>query len=83
MTEGRHQQSGPAQTGGPDALDAAPDPLVVAIWETVERLREKVENDHDHRLRRIESDLRWVTLLLAAQIVALIGAAISGIAGRG
>ena len=66
--------------GGPERT---PDPVVMAIWESVERLRDTVENDHDHRLRRIERDIRWVTLLLAAQIMALIGAAISIIAGEG
>ncbi len=56
-----------------------PDPIVIAIWESVERLRNKVENDHDHRLRQIETDLHWVTLLLAAEIVALIGAAFAAL----
>ncbi len=83
MTERSGTSPEPAQGGDLNAPASDPDPLVVAIWETVERLREKVENDHDHRLRRIESDLRWVTLLLAAQIVALIGAAISGLADWG
>ncbi len=83
MTERSGTSPEPAQGGDPNAPASDPDPLVVAIWEKLERLHQTVENDHDHRLRRIESDLRWVTLLLAAQIVALIGAAISGIAGRG
>ncbi|MCH7907801.1 MAG: hypothetical protein IIC29_04320 [Chloroflexi bacterium] len=44
-------------------------------------LRRTVENDHDHRLRRIETDLRWVIVLLGGQIVALVGAAVSGVLG--
>ena len=72
----------PESTPPPARDDAPPDPLVVAIWESVERLRNVVENDHDHRLRKIESDVRWLTLLLAAQIVALISAAIAGVFGQ-
>ena len=44
-------------------------------------LRKTVENDHDHRLRRIETDLRWVIVLLGGQVVALIGAAVTGVVG--
>ena len=44
-------------------------------------LRRTVENDHDHRLRRIETDLRWVIVLLGGQVVALVGAAVSGVLG--
>lgn len=42
-------------------------------------LRKTVENDHDHRLRRIETDLRWVIVLLGGQVVALLGAAVTGV----
>ena len=42
-------------------------------------LRKTVENDHDHRLRRIETDLRWVIVLLGGQVVALVGAAVTGV----
>lgn len=44
-------------------------------------LRRTVENDHDHRLRRIETDLRWVIVLLGGQVVALVGAAATGVLG--
>jgi hypothetical protein len=44
-------------------------------------LRKTVENDHDHRLRRIETDLRWVIVLLGGQVIALIGAAVTGVVG--
>ena len=44
-------------------------------------LKRTVETDHDHRLRRIETDLRWVIILLGGQIVALVGAAVSGVVG--
>lgn len=77
--ESTSPQSTPPTAGD----DAPPDPIVLAIWESVERLRNVVENDHDHRLRKIESDVRWLTLLLAAQIVALISAAIAGLFGGG
>ncbi len=41
------------------------------------RLRQTVERDHDHRLQRIETDLRWIMTLVSAQLVALIGGAIA------
>lgn len=44
-------------------------------------LRRTVENDHDHRLRRIETDLRWVIVLLGGQTIALVGAAVGGVLG--
>ncbi|MEE8364042.1 MAG: hypothetical protein V3S18_08225 [Dehalococcoidia bacterium] len=52
---------------------------LAAIWAALHSLRETVENDHDHRLRRIETDLRWVIVLLGGQIVALLGAAVAGL----
>ena len=40
-------------------------------------LKRTVEEEHDHRLRRIETDLRWVMALLGAQFATIIGAAIT------
>ena len=53
--------------------------MLRALWTSLAELRVTVENDHDHRLRRIEADLRWVTILLGAEIVALISASIATI----
>ena len=53
--------------------------MLRALWTSLSDLRFTVENDHDHRLRRIEADLRWVTILLGAEIVALISASIATI----
>ncbi|MDA1280318.1 MAG: hypothetical protein O3B95_09825 [Chloroflexi bacterium] len=44
-------------------------------------LKETVENEHDHKLRQIESDLRWTMGLVAAQFMTLIGSAIAILAG--
>ena len=55
------------------------DEMLRALWTSLAELRVTVENDHDHRLRRIEADLRWVTILLGAEIVALISASIATI----
>ena len=62
----------------PDEFDR--DEMLRALWTSLAELRMTVENDHDHRLRRIEADLRWVTILLGAEIVALISASIATIA---
>ncbi len=61
----------------PDEFDR--DEMLRALWTSLAELRMTVENDHDHRLRRIEADLRWVTILLGAEIVALISASIATI----
>jgi len=51
------------------------------VWEVLLSIRETVENDHAHRLQRIETDLRWVMALLAGLVIALVGAALSGVFG--
>lgn len=51
-----------------------------AIWNELMSLKEIVEEEHDRKLRRIESDLRWTTSLVGAQFVTLIGAAIAMLA---
>ena len=48
-----------------------------ALWEAIMALKRTVEEEHDHRLRRIETDLRWVMALLGAQFATIIGAAIT------
>lgn len=51
------------------------------VWDVLLSIRDTVENDHAHRLRRIETDLRWVIALLAGLVIALVGAALSGVFG--
>jgi hypothetical protein len=40
-----------------------------------------VEDEHDRKLRRIESDLRWTMTLVGGQFLTIIGAAIAMLAG--
>ena len=51
-----------------------------AIWNELISLKQTIENEHDHKLRRIESDLRWTMTLVAAQFITLIGSAIATLA---
>ncbi len=67
---------------GPEDAVARHDRDLSDVWDVLLTIRETVENDHAHRLRRIEIDLRWVILLLAGQIVAVVGAALGGVFGR-
>jgi hypothetical protein len=52
-----------------------------AIWNELLALRDLVESDHDRKLRRIESDLRWTMTLVGAQFITIIGSAIATLAG--
>ncbi len=52
-----------------------------AIWNELLALRDLVESDHDRKLRRIESDLRWTMTLVGAQFITLIGSALATLAG--
>lgn len=63
--------SAQSQERGVDAL------LSSDLKEQIARLRQTVEKDHDNRLQRIETDLRWIMTLVSAQLVALIGGAIA------
>lgn len=63
--------SAQSQERGVDAL------LSSDLKEQMARLRQTVEKDHDNRLQRIETDLRWIMTLVSAQLVALIGGAIA------
>lgn len=47
------------------------------LREQLARLRQTVERDHDRRLQRIETDLRWIMTLVSAQLVAIVGGAIA------
>ena len=44
-------------------------------------LKQVVENEHDHKLSRIETDLRWTMMLVGAQFIAIIGSAIATLVG--
>lgn len=63
--------SAQSQDRGVDAL------LSSDLKEQMARLRQTVEKDHDNRLQRIETDLRWIMTLVSAQLVALVGGAIA------
>ena len=52
-----------------------------AIWNELMGLKDIVEDEHDRKLRRIESDLRWTMTLVAAQFITIIGSAIAMLAG--
>ena len=67
----------------PEAVekDVRISPDLRAIWNELMGLKDLVENEHDRKLRRIESDLRWTMMLVAAQFVTLIGSAIGVLVG--
>ncbi len=56
-------------------------PDLTAIWNELMSLKDVVEGEHDRKLRRIESDLRWTMTLVAAQFITIIGSAIATLAG--
>ena len=55
-------------------------PDLNAIWDELMGLKDIVEDEHDRKLRRIESDLRWTMTLVAAQFITIIGSAIATLA---
>ena len=59
------------------AEDPEPSAHLHAIWTELMSLKQLVENEHDHKLRRIETDLRWTMMLVAAQFITIIGSAIA------
>ncbi len=68
-------EGGPELPQGPNSgFDAT---FSTDVRQELARLRQTVERDHDHRLQRIETDLRWIMTLVSAQLVALIGGAIA------
>ena len=67
--------------GSDDDLFARHDRDLKDVWDVLLSIRHTVENDHAHRLRRIETDLRWVIALLGGLVIALVGTALSGAFG--
>ncbi len=74
-----HRYTGPTPTAGQTAGRTNTGPAdIEQLADSVEQIRHTVENVHQHRLEKIERDLRWVIFLLGAQLVGLLGA----VAGR-
>ena len=72
----------PENSGGHgSAEDPEPSAHMHAIWNELMSLKQVVENEHDHKLRRIETDLRWTMMLVGAQFVTIIGSAIATLLG--
>ena len=63
------------------AEDPEPSAHLHAIWTELMSLKQLVENEHDRKLRRIETDLRWTMMLVAAQFITIIGSAIATLVG--
>lgn len=57
--------------------DVSYSPDLNAIWNELMTMKEVVEEEHDRKLRRIESDLRWTMTLVGAQFMTIIGSAIA------
>ncbi len=51
------------------------------LLEQVKRLRKTVEQDHDQRLRGIEINIRWLMVLVGGEVLAIVGFALSTVAG--
>lgn len=51
------------------------------LLDQVKRLRRTVEQDHDQRLKGIEINIRWLMVLVGGEVLAIVGYAISSIAG--
>jgi len=60
--------------------DAGPD--LNAIWNELMSMKIVVEDEHDRKLRRIESDLRWTMTLVGGQFLTIIGSAIAILVGE-
>jgi hypothetical protein len=60
---------------------AGASPDLNAIWNELMSMKSIVEDEHDRKLRRIESDLRWTMTLVGGQFLTIIGAAIAMLAG--
>ena len=61
--------------------DVSYSPDLNAIWNELMSMKEVVEEEHDRKLRRIESDLRWTMTLASAQFMTIIGSAIAMLSG--
>ena len=66
---------------GTGAEETQPSAQLHAIWNELMSLKQVVENEHHHKLRRIETDLRWTMMLVAAQFITIIGSAIATLVG--
>ena len=62
-----------------DVSGVSPD--LSAIWNELMGLKDMVENEHDQKLRRIETDLRWTMMLVGAQFITIIGSATAMLVG--
>ncbi len=51
------------------------------LLEEFNRLLQAVEQDHHRRLRGIEINIRWLMVLVGGEVLAILGYAISSIAG--
>ena len=51
------------------------------MWEALLELKKTVQEDYDHRLSRIESDLRWLKVLVTAQFATIISTAVAVLMG--
>ena len=67
--------------GHGSAEDPEPSAHLHAIWNELMSLKQVVENEHDHKLSRIETDLRWTMMLVGAQFITIIGSAIATLVG--
>ena len=73
--DSRGRDQTPAHAPAGVAPGAPVNPELAAIWSALDRLARVVENDHQHRLERIERDLKWVMRLATAVLAAVLGAA--------
>ena len=53
----------------------------IDLLDQVKHLRRTVEEDHDARLRGIEINIRWLMVLVGGEVLAIVGFALSSIAG--
>ncbi len=51
------------------------------LLDQVKCLRRTVEEDHDARLRGIEINIRWLMVLVGGEVLAIVGFALSSVAG--
>lgn len=51
------------------------------LWDAIRALSETVQTEHERRLRRVETDLRWVMTLLGALLATIISTAVARVAG--
>ena len=51
------------------------------LLDQVKHLRRTVEEEHDVRLRGIKINIRWLMVLVGGEVLAIVGFALSSIAG--